>query len=105
MKVPKPKVVRDPAYLKAVRQMPCMLWNVPGHICGETMGRGPSEASHLDTKSRDDRTLPMCGVAHRTGRWSWHAGQKSFCTHYGLTKTQLIREAEALYREWKDGIA
>lgn len=100
---PKPKVVRDPQWLQAVRQMPCHLC---GQRSGDTMGNGLSEASHLDTKSRDDRVLPMCGECHRTGGYSWHSGQKSFCEYWGVTKDHLIAEAEHLYRvyrgEWKE---
>lgn len=100
---PKPKTVRDPAWLQVVRQMPCWCYGKGHHeLCTDTIGTGPSECSHLDGKSRDDRVLPMCGLAHRTSRWSWHAGQQSFCREYGVTKAQMIREAEALYRVWKE---
>lgn len=94
---PKPKVVKDPAYLAYVRTLPCWLC---GQRSSDTMGKGLSEASHLDTKSRDDRCLPMDGSCHRTGRVAWHSGQKSFCAYWGKTKAQLIRDAEGLYREW-----
>lgn len=101
MKVPKPVRIKDPDYLAYVRTLPCWEAGRFYHICADTMGKGLSEVSHLDGKSRDDRVLPMCGLTHRTGRWSWHNGQKSFCQHHDTTKTQLIREAEALYHQWK----
>lgn len=98
---PKPKVVKDPKYLAFVRQMPCWARGRQGSQCGHTIGNGPSECSHLDTKSRDDRVLPMCGGHHRVFRVSWHNGQETFCEVYGVTKAQLIREAEQLYTAYK----
>lgn len=96
----KPVVVKDPEWLKVVRQMPCWGIGKQGHVCGDTIGKGPSEASHLDGKSRDDRALPQCGRLHRTEPTSWHHGQETFCRHYGITKEQLVAEAETLYREY-----
>lgn len=101
--VPKPKVVNDPAYLKWVRQRHCWFPMVYGHRCTDTIGSGLSEASHLDGKSRDDRVLPMCGLLHRTGKFSWHAGQRTFCRRLGTTKAQLIAEAEHLYTQYLEG--
>lgn len=104
--VPKPEVVRDAKWLKVVRQMPC--WgrrdDVHGHQCGDTLGKGLSEASHLDSKSRDDRVLPMCGFLHRTGPMAWHHGQATFCLYHEVTKAELIAEAEALYRTYQETI-
>lgn len=95
---PKPKTVKDDAWLKVVRTMPC-------HMCGQrspdTIGNGLSEASHLNTKSRDDRVLPMDGSCHRTGRVAWHRGEDTFCVYWNTTKEKLIAEAEALYAAYK----
>lgn len=99
---PKPVVVKDPAFLAYVRTLPCWLYGKDYHVCADTIGKGLSECSHLDGKSRDDRVLPMCGLAHRTGRWSWHSGQKSFCQHHETTKAQLVWIAEQLYRTYKE---
>lgn len=105
---PKPKVVKDPAYLAYVRGLPCRFWNWEsvhrdGNACRpwDTIGKGRSEVSHLDGKSRDDRVLPMCGGCHRTEKVSWHNGQRTFCRHYGVTKEALIRAAERLYADYK----
>lgn len=99
---PKPKAVKDPAWLKVVRQMPCWFLRFGFTQCNpdDTIGSGVSEVSHLDGKSRDDRVLPSCGGHHRTNRFNWHNGQQTFCRHYGVTKDELIAEAEALYAEW-----
>lgn len=102
MIVPKPKTVKDPKWLAAVRQMPCWSAGRDHHICSDTIGHGPSECSHLDGKSRDDRCLPMCGLAHRTGNYAWHAGQRSFCRYHHVTKAQLIEQAESLYRQFQE---
>lgn len=98
---PKPTAVRDPAWLKVVRGMPCWTAGRDHHICGETIGNGLSECSHLDGKSRDDRVLPLCGLAHRTGTKAWHAGQRTFCRYHHTTKAALIREAESLYAAYR----
>lgn len=101
--VPKPTVVKNPAYLAWIRTQPCWAAGKLGHICSDTIGKGLSEASHLDGKSRDDRVLPMCGSLHRTGHWAWHAGQKTFCREWNTTKELLIQEATALYLAYKEG--
>lgn len=98
--VPKEGKVKDPAYLAHVRTLPCRVAS-RHHECGDTMGKGPSEVSHLAGRNRDDRVIPLCGVAHRTGRFAWHAGQRTFLMYYGLTKAGLIAEAEAMYADWK----
>lgn len=101
--VPKPKTVRDLDWQKAVRLMPCFFH--PDGSCQDwtTIGKGPSEFAHLDTKSRDDRGLPMSGACHRTAQISWHSGQETFCRTHGTTKEILIDAAEALYRTYKEG--
>ena len=108
MSVPKPKAVKDAKYLAWVRKQGCFFGVWVSAFCGtpdcrpwDTIGNGPSEVSHLDGKSRDDRVLPMCGGCHRTSKVSWHNGQRTFCRHYGVTKAELIQEAEALYRSWR----
>lgn len=99
---PKPVVVKDPAYLAHIRTLPCLLKGRMGHTCGDTIGNGPSEASHLAGKSRDDLAVPMCGVAHRTGKDAWHNGRRSFCKRWGFWHDDLIRDAETAYRKWRD---
>lgn len=98
--MPKPTVVRDQAWLAYLRTLPCFFH--PDGSCRDwtTIGKGPSEVSHLDGKSRDDRCLPMSGACHRTGAVSWHRGQETFCQHFDVTKDELIAAAEHLYAEF-----
>lgn len=101
--VAKPKVVKDPEWLKVVRQMPC---RVEGPTCHYGFGWGGArvrEPNHLRKRNDDSCVTPLCPGHHRTNTVSWHNGEKTFCRHYGLTKTALIREAEAAYRLWKEG--
>ena len=100
---PKPTVVRDAAWLKELRQRPCHFGPLGNCNPYTTMGKGYSEVSHLDGKSRDDRAQSACGGHHRTNLISWHSGQKSFLKHYGLDKDVLIAEAELAYTTWKEG--
>lgn len=99
--VPKPVVIRDPKYLEFLRTLPCHFAALGG--CDNRFTRGKvSDVSHLDGKSRDDRALPSCAGHHQTNTISWHHGKATFCRHYGLTESELWREAEAMYRTWKE---
>lgn len=100
--VPKPVVVDDKTYLAFLRACPCVMQVLGLPDCNErdTIGSGPSEASHLDTKSRDDRAISMCGGHHRTNPVSWHHGKESFCRHYEITEEELVALAEAQYLQW-----
>lgn len=99
---PKPVVVKDPKWLKVVRQMPCFFH--PEGNCQDwtTIGQGPSEVSHLRGRNDDGCVLPMSGACHRTADISWHRGQETFCKVYGVTKEELIAAAESLYHAYLD---
>lgn len=104
---PKPVVVKDPAWLKAVRGMPCRVADY--RTCNFAFGRsGPNgerlcEPNHLRGRNDDSCVVPLCPGHHRTNTVSWHHGQDTFCGHYGVTKAELIREAEAAYKAYLDG--
>lgn len=100
--VPKSVVVKDPKYLAWLRQRPCHFLRFGDCNPFDTMGNGRSEVSHLASKSRDDLTLPCCGGHHRTNKHSWHSGRRSFCLHYHLYLDDLISEAAALYKAYKE---
>lgn len=107
----KPKVVKDPEWLKVVRTMPCInhnhdtLYDGIGRHCdyGTTIGKGPCEASHLKGKSSDHLCVPMCGGCHRTGPFAWHNGKQTFLKHFRWTEEALLAHAEALYQSFKEG--
>lgn len=105
MSVPKPVVIKDPAYLTFLRSRPCVCSGWGDCDTSLTIGRGPCEASHLQGKSRDDLAVPMCGGHHRTNVVSWHHGQQTFMAKYGWTKEQLVAHAAQLYRGWKQEAA
>lgn len=104
--VKKPTVVKDPDWLKVVRQMPC---RVEGPECNYAFGRLGSdgqrlcEPNHLRKRNDDGCVVPLCPGHHRTNTVSWHNGERTFCRHYGFTKAELIAEAETLYRTYKEG--
>lgn len=100
--VSKPSVVRDAAYLRYLRTLPCHFQAWGNCNTYTTIGKGPSEVSHLDGKSRDDRAVSCCGGHHRTNRIAWHSGQRSFCQHYQLDKDGLLAQAEANYKRWQE---
>lgn len=104
--VPKPKTCHDPAYLQWVRET--QRCRVEGPDCNYAFGRtGPDgtrmvEPNHLRHRNDDSCVTPLCPGHHRTNTISWHHGQATFCWHYGLTREQLVQEAEDLYRAWKE---
>lgn len=98
---PKPRTVRDAAYLRYLRTLPCHFARF--RDCSDPLGTG-IEVSHLQGKSRDDLTLPSCPGHHRMNRVAWHNGARSFCLYYATWKEDLIREAEAAYAAWKEGV-
>ena len=111
MKVPKPKVVKDPKYLAYVRTLQCWAFmRGEGRHCNYAFGRsGPdgtrlTEPNHLRTRSDDSCVIPLCPGHHRTNTVSWHNGEETFCGHHRTSKEDLIREAEALYTQWRDHV-
>lgn len=101
---PKPVTIKDKAYLAYLRTRPCHFLRFGDCNPFDTMGNGRSEVSHLAGKSSDHRAISCCGGHHRTNKFSWHNGARSFCKHYGLWKEDLIREAEANYRRYLEGL-
>jgi hypothetical protein len=63
----KPKAVRSPAYLAAVRSMPCFACGVVGY----SQAAHPNEGKGMATKADDNRAFPMCGP--RPGEAGCHA--------------------------------
>lgn len=98
MLIPKNQPLRDPAYLKAVRDMPCV-------ICMAT----PCDPAHFRTglgggtglKPPDDRVLPLChyhhDIQHRLGERTFWLERMN----WWLLADALIALAEKRYREWK----
>lgn len=87
------KPVRDPAYLKWIRALPCC-------VCGSQRG---VEAAHtgsrgLSTKSCDRSCVPLCRQHHQTGKYSYHGlGARAFAARYGLDVGSLVGEFNAGY--------
>ena len=95
---PKPVVVKDPDHLAFIRTLPCVNHGrCDPSLAWTTIGAGPSEASHLAGKSRDDLTVPMCGGCHRTSPFAWHNGKESYCSHFGVTEDDLWGIASDLW--------
>lgn len=100
MKVPKPTVLRDPAYLQWLRTRLCHLGSHGDCLPHDTMGKGFSEAAHTKGKSRDDLAYPLCGGHHRTGKFSWHRGSKTHQRHY---EYDAVEVAQQYYQSFKEG--
>lgn len=88
----RPAPLRDPAYLRAVAEMPCIL-----------TGKTPCEAAHLrhgvhamGVKPGDDLTLPLAVHLHR----EQHAiGERHFW-RFHMTDDLMMGALQALAREW-----
>ena len=80
------KPIRDPAYLRFIRQQPCC-------ICGRTWG---IEAAHtglrgLAQKASDHSCIPLCWKHHRTARDSYHVlGRVRFLAIHNLDIAAII---------------
>lgn len=94
----KKPILRDKAYLKAVRDMPCV-------ICGAT----PCDPAHfraglgggIGLKPSDARVFPLCHTHHRVQH---NDGESRFWLEFmdwPLLKEALIALAEKRYAEWK----
>ena len=84
-------IPQNPQHREFVRSLPCILQADPRHECS-----GKIEAAHVGKrrrgqKSPDEESLPMCCRAHRTGKYSFHKGEKTFWSYWIIpTKEYLI---------------
>ena len=91
----------NPKFLAFVRTLPCILVDHFNHRCGG----GPIEAAHIGLgpgmgqKAPDETAVPMCPVAHRTGRWAFHSMPRSFFQHWSLDRELLILRYQHMARE------
>ena len=88
------KPVRDEAYKRFIRKLPCI-------CCGKTWR---IEAAHfgphgLGQKSSDLQTLPLCRACHRTDpKHSYHVlGPKDFAIVHGIDAEALIALLNEFY--------
>ena len=103
MLIPKRVLVRDPAYLKWIREQPCV-------VCGK---EGETEAAHIrlgahagkSEKPGDDSCVPLCGICHREqhswGELSWW---ESTIRRGAAPLAQILQAwRRHAYQQWKDG--
>ena len=82
---------RDPAHLKWIRTLPCV-------VCGSTQY---VEAAHtgphgLGQKSADSTTIPLCVRHHRTGNDSYHKlGPRQFAEAHQLKVSEILNALTA----------
>jgi hypothetical protein len=74
------KPVRNPAYLRWIRSLPCLVCRTTRDV--EAAHTGPHG---LSQKSSDLFAIPLCGRHHRTGDDSYHRlGPRKFAEMHGL---------------------
>jgi hypothetical protein len=95
------KPVRDEAYKRFIRKLPCV-------GCGKSWG---IEAAHfgphgLGQKASDLQTLPLCRGCHQTGAKSYHKlGPKDFAIVHGIDVETLIAMLNNFYESKLKGWA
>ena len=91
--VPKPKRVRDPAYLRWLRGLPCCACAYLGFV-----QQSRTEAHHVKTRGSgggDDTAICICKWHHQ----QFHLlGRKTFGARYNL---DLVKLAQQLYRDFQ----
>lgn len=80
------KPVRNPAYLRWIRSLPCSVCRSRWHI--EAAHTGPHG---LGQKSSDLSAIPLCARHHRTGNDSYHKlGPSKFAEVHRLSIREIV---------------
>ena len=103
MKIPT-IMLRDEAYLAAIRLCPCIRcgWRPceAAHI-RLTSAAAQGSGAGMAQKPSDNRVVPLCAPCHRTGRDADHAvGTKEFWRRMGLDPFYV---SDLLFRSYEDG--
>ena len=85
------KPVRNPAYLRWIRTLPCCVCHTNRWV--EAAHTGPHG---LGQKSSDTSAIPLCSKHHRTGNDSYHKlGPRHFATMHGLDLVAIAARLSA----------
>lgn len=88
------KPVRNPAYLRWIRSLPCSVCRTRWHV--EAAHTGPHG---LGQKSSDLSAIPLCARHHRTGNDSYHnLGPSKFAEVHRLTLRDIVDRLSAKSR-------
>ena len=80
------KPVRNPAYLRWIRSLPCLVCRTRWHI--EAAHTGPHG---MGQKSSDLSAIPLCARHHRTGNDSYHRlGPSKFAEVHRLSIREIV---------------
>ena len=80
------KPVRNPAYLRWVRSLPCLVCRTTRDVEAAHTG-----AHGISQKSSDLSAIPLCGKHHRTGDDSYHRlGPRRFAEVHGLNIRAIV---------------
>lgn len=91
-------VPENPAFLKFIRTLPCILHGDPRHVCS-----GRIEAAHIGwgrgrgQKAPDETAVPMCSSLHRTGEFAQHKTPKTFWQYWKLDRAALMAKYQAAF--------
>lgn len=88
------KPVRNPAYLRWIRSLPCVVCRTRGQI--EASHTGPHG---MGQKSSDLSVIPLCARHHRTGNDSYHRlGPMKFAEVHRLNIREIVARLSARSR-------
>jgi hypothetical protein len=88
------KPVRNPAYLRWIRSLPCSICRTRWHI--EAAHTGPHG---MGQKSSDLSAIPLCARHHRTGNDSYHnLGPSKFAEMHRLSIREIVARLSAKSR-------
>jgi hypothetical protein len=90
--------VRNPAYLKFIRSLRCLIC-----VLQHLVQKGRTEAAHsgphgISQKSSDLSAIPLCLEHHQTGKDSYHRLGWRFFEYHGLDLEKITGE---LFMRWR----
>lgn len=89
---------RDENYKNWIRSLPCLLCRT--RIGVESAHSGPHGAAQ---KAPDTSALPLCGMCHREGRYSYHKlGTGFFKYHHLKPREELVMAYNLSFAERKE---
>jgi hypothetical protein len=90
------KAARDPAYLDAVRQLPCCICEAFGEVqMSPTTAHHPIHARHSNERVPDREAIPLCDGHHQgtfdRSKLAIHRGKKTWRAKYGCDRDYIAQ--------------
>jgi len=95
----RPTIIRNPAHLRLVAQLPCCCTGNPFNVVAHHLVRDPNGEHCLSRKSGDNWAIPLRNDLHVGGNKSLHNGpldEPEFLAQYGVDGIALAKQLWAL---------